>query len=192
MGLFSKDSISRDELEKVLKAQEIKMRAAYWDREKKLIREYEDRIKEIREDHSKNISKIYEDHEAKIRSLNSRKMQVTKEIMEEKDETIRKLEKENIDLLKRTRRYREAYELYRDNRNKVLELAHEMGSISDRVMMTSAKMNSFFAQLSDFAEANVRAGLALDPKIEALMYVDEQPHDETHLRLIESKLEKAE
>jgi len=191
VGLFSKNSISREELEKVLKAQETKMKAAYWEKEKKLVREYEDKMKELRNEHGSMVDKIYEEHSEKLRMLTNRKAHIAKELMEDKDETIKKLEKENINLLKKARRYREAYELYRENRNKVLELAQEMGAVSSKITMTAAKMNSFFAQLADFAEANVRAGLALDPKIEALMYVDEPPHEETHLRLIENRLEDA-
>lgn len=191
MGLFNKDSIDRKDLEKVLKAQEVKMRALQWEKEKQLTNEYENKLRELRDENNKRIEQIYDEHNAKLKVTQYRKIEQIKELMEDKEKTIKKLEKENIELLKRTRRYKEAYELYRDNRNRIIDIAREMGLISDKVTMTAARINSFFSQISDLAEANMRTGLALDPKIEALMFVDETTHEETHLRLIETKVEEA-
>jgi len=191
MSFFNnKEFVSRKDLEKVLAAQESKMRSAQWDREKKLIDEFENKMHDLREDNEKRIEQICEEHNSKLRTIQFKKLESMKELVKDKDAVIGKLEKENIDLLKKTRRYKEAYELYRENRNRIIELAREMGLISDRVTMTAAKMNTFFAQISDLAESNMRVGLILDPKVEALMYVDEPTHEETHLRLIEKKLEK--
>lgn len=191
MSFFNnKEFVSRKDLEKVLAAQESKMRSAQWDREKKLIDEFENKIHDLREDNEKKVEQICEEHNTKLRTIQFKKLESMKELVRDKDAVIGKLEKENIDLLKKTRRYKEAYELYRENRNRIIELAREMGLISDRVTITAAKMNTFFAQISDLAESNMRVGLILDPKVEALMYVDEPSHEETHLRLIEKKLEK--
>lgn len=191
MGFFSKDSIAQEDLEKALKIQETKMRAAYWEKEKKLIAEYEEKLRDLRGENTKKIEQIYDEHHTKLKSINFRRSELLKEMMGDKDKVIKKLEKENIELLKKTRRYKEAYELYRSSRERVLDLAQEMGAVSDKVTMTAARMNSYFSQISDLAETNMRIGLVLDPKVEALMYVDEPTHEETHLRLIETKLEKA-
>ena len=191
MGLFNKNYIAREDLEKILKAQETKMRTAQWEKEKKLIAEYEDKLRDLRNENNKKIEQVYNEHHAKLKSINFKKSELFKEMMEDKDKVIKKLEKENIELLKKTRRYKEAYELYRNSRERVLDIAQEMGAVSDKVTMTAARMNSYFSQISDLAETNMRAGLALDPKVEALMYVDEPTHEETHLRLIETKLEEA-
>lgn len=190
MSFFNKDFVSRKDLEKVLAAQETKMRTTQWEREKRLIDEYENKLREVREENGKKIEQIYEEHNNKLREIQFKKLESMKNLVEDKDKATKKLEKENIELLKKTRRYKEAYELYRDNRNKIIEIAREMGLVSNRVTITAAKMNSFFSQISDLAETNMRMGLILDPKVEALMYVDEPTHEETYLRLIEKPLEK--
>jgi len=192
MGLFNKKYISRKDLEKILKAQETKMRAASWEKEKTLINEYENKIKILRSTFDNRITDTHNEHDNKLKAINYKKAKLFKKLLEEKDKELKKLEEDNKTLLKTLRKYKEAYELYRSNRNRIFEVALEMGDASEKVALTAARMDSFFSRIKNIAEIHMKKGHELDAKVEELMYVNEPTQDEAHLKLIERKVEKVQ
>jgi len=192
MGLFNKEYISRQNLNKILKAQETKMSAAFWEKEKTLIGEYENKMKDLREEFAKRMGEVHIEHDTKLKALNYRKAEVYKELLDDKNKEIKRLEDENKGLLKTLKRHKDAYELYRNSRNKIYELALDMGDASERVILTAARMDSFFGRIKNIAEIHMKKSADIDAQIEELMYTDEPTHNETHLKLIERKVEKAQ
>lgn len=183
--MFESNKISRERLEKILNVQELRMRQNFSEREQKLWEHHEVQIQKLHDMYQNKINEIEVTHSKLTKSTSISRLEKYKNIVNEKIEIINSLNLENKQLRLKLKKYKEAYELYKESRNRIIEIAKEMGCTSNQITLTSAKMDQFFKRLSELAEANQRIGVNIDKKLEDKLYVDE-PREDVRLRLIET------
>lgn len=202
-----KYTITQVKLEKILDAQREKKDIYYKEREQKIKERHEEELKDIYSRHSQQIEKLHNKytrqidvihsshldelnelrtkHSKGIKSLSIRRLDKYKKIVEKKNDLIESLEKENIELKLKLRKYKEAYNIFRPYRDGVISIAQEMGTTSDKIMLTVGKLHAFFDKLRDLADIQEAKSRKLDPKVEQKLLFDKTDNDQLNLRLIE-------
>jgi len=184
--MFESKQITRKKLEEILLAQEIKLRNHFNDKEIKLRKWYEEKLEEVHKQYQKQIEEINFNHSKIMKDTSIRRLEKYKELIQEKNDLIKNLEKENKELRFKISKYKTAYNLYRDSRDSLISLAKEMSNASEHITLTTARLSQYFNRLADLADAQHRIGVGIDKKIEEKMYVDDIS-DDMRLKLVESQ-----
>jgi len=169
--------MTKEKLDKILSAQKTKVEKIYKEKEDELREYYENKIKEICDNHYKQIEEIKEESYKESKLKSKKRLEKYKELLKEKNEIIDNFSKENTELRDKIKRYKKAYEIYKPYRNRIIEIAKELGLTSEQVTKTAGTMKQFFSKLSDLAEMLERKGYKIDDEVEELMRVDE-PQEE--------------
>jgi hypothetical protein len=175
-----------EKIEKVLEAQRVKIEEVYRNRETRLRAEHESELRKICSLHSNEIYEVNKERDAQLKDASNRRLKKYKEIVVSKEEAITGLYKENVDLRKTLKRYREAYEIYRGYRDRLISLAKEMGTTSEQLLLAAGHTHNFFGKMNNLAELLEREGVKIDKRVEEKMHINEgDQKDDVVLRLVE-------
>lgn len=179
---------TRSKIDRLLLAQREKIEGFFREREAVLTQKQSEEIKNICKKHSEELLDMQRTYDKTMKDVSGRRLDRYKDIIGEKEEIIVLLKKENNDLRKKLKRYREAYETYRSYRDRLVDLGKEMGLTSQQLIMASARTHSFFDRMSQLAEFLDREGTKIDKKVEEKMSMDEPEMKEgVRLKLVEKE-----
>ena len=165
-----------EQIERAVHKQTIVDKKLHEETVSKIWKSHSNEIEKIHRSYRKEIDKMIKKHNSDLRKAGKERNAEHDNEINLKNKEIESLKDEINALNKKVKNYEAAYDMYKDLRGHLFQMARKMKHASDKIKINSSEIYQSFSELDDLSDYHTRKMQNLEPKIENKMLVTDDDH----------------